>query len=923
MSDSKTGIQSGLVTELLALHKRKIAEATPEKTKQEDALRLRAREELEKKRAAEALLLATQQRDAKVVEVDTALGLLTTARSNFTAKYADGPDDNTVNGLTARRDTLANADTKEAIDTQLGLADTLISEIEGAIKSAENAQKAWLLLEQRRVAVERLHTDTAKRLNKIGDSRKDAPLIELGKRETAVTNLEKEKTKSGYESKLGTLETAAALGQTEAHSLFADSARPDAEQALINLDSWVQEFDRVTGTKHALTDDNARLVLAFNNADLETDGKKRGKAYGTVNREAVDIMNICNPAYTEWQGIHELLGWAESWFNDGSVTNKGTLPQDKQDATDLLNAAILKPTASDFASALPALRVEAQRIYDEGFALAIPGVAKSRLGVLASWLSFFSKLATPNAVKKTYDELQHDEIEALKLAGKARSDALGEVRTKTNTAVTLVNEISSISADIKKRIRALEKSAFGKLGFTGPEPEVVETYQILAGLATACSSTAGATIADLKSAFELLQNRIGQVEVAVDARLAAGIPDVGAEKLAVGALLTKAETVVSGLPPGDIKDDFDQQVQDRQQDLIDVDSLVGEPAQKGALLTLGRQAKDLLYAVNSSKFAALMADGKEDEIDNEILSLGKTADTPEAQAIIRAALEWRFNVYFEVLPGLDAPALPRIYKMFKKVPKSHVGHEKLNKLEYETDRDINTSYYGGGRIVLNDIGDGSDEHSMFTQETDPTARKERKVNYFKFTTLHEIGHAVDDQYSVMKMKTAGMGNWQKVTLEHVAEKIYDTHFAQFVGDAKATKPHAMALVTKLLQSGGCAKPDPSDTEMGSVAGQWDAIVDKDGWKHCLAIRDPDNTSPWKKAWKCADNFAYHEAYDNDWYGYDPAERAIGVSDYQWRAPGEWFADLYGLYHMKKNKSGQEITLPPSVKDAITKDLVKA
>lgn len=42
---------------------------------------------------------------------------------------------------------------------------------------------------------------------------------------------------------------------------------------------------------------------------------------------------------------------------------------------------------------------------------------------------------------------------------------------------------------------------------------------------------------------------------------------------------------------------------------------------------------------------------------------------------------------------------------------------------------------------------------------------------------------------------------------------------------------------------------------------------------------------------------YDEAYNGQWYSYAAAARARQVRDYQFRAPGEWFAEIYAAYYL--------------------------
>ena len=44
---------------------------------------------------------------------------------------------------------------------------------------------------------------------------------------------------------------------------------------------------------------------------------------------------------------------------------------------------------------------------------------------------------------------------------------------------------------------------------------------------------------------------------------------------------------------------------------------------------------------------------------------------------------------------------------------------------------------------------------------------------------------------------------------------------------------------------------------------------------------------------------YHEAYARHWVSYLAAARSKGLTGYQFRAPGEWFAELYAGWKTKK------------------------
>ena len=89
-------------------------------------------------------------------------------------------------------------------------------------------------------------------------------------------------------------------------------------------------------------------------------------------------------------------------------------------------------------------------------------------------------------------------------------------------------------------------------------------------------------------------------------------------------------------------------------------------------------------------------------------------------------------------------------------------------------------------------------------------------------------------------------------------------------------------------------------------------VDEDEWERrrvaaltwCRTIRS--KASPWQSGaivkQIAIGTRVYQEAYnDGRWYSYELAARSQGITAYQFRAPGEWFAELYAAHFANKLK----------------------
>ena len=93
-----------------------------------------------------------------------------------------------------------------------------------------------------------------------------------------------------------------------------------------------------------------------------------------------------------------------------------------------------------------------------------------------------------------------------------------------------------------------------------------------------------------------------------------------------------------------------------------------------------------------------------------------------------------------------------------------------------------------------------------------------------------------------------------------------------------------------------------DRGAGGVSGSWFDSWDALNEWYALATN--------KKVWwsesdsqklKLGDGYIYQEAYKGTWVRYAAAARKRGLTGYQFRAPGEWFAELYAAYHSGKLK----------------------
>ena len=295
---------------------------------------------------------------------------------------------------------------------------------------------------------------------------------------------------------------------------------------------------------------------------------------------------------------------------------------------------------------------------------------------------------------------------------------------------------------------------------------------------------------------------------------------------------------------------------------------------------------------------------------------------PQAQRkTLRVAFEARFGCKLDIHKsnaGQDdlhddlvadgeklGPNIRRFYDVMSELPKSHtLDNDSMLLFAFEDQSDAEGSWYSGGskkQVVMRE-GDARTSvaygfglpHEL--GEVDEACRpaNEERVDFFSWNTLHEVGHAVDDKHRFMaaRMGSAEFGNW--------TEHPDPTPVARAIARHCGGYDHVYVLQYMT----GTSDPPVPDCPDGVEADLWETARLR-ARAHIDAAREGKN--PWgsdavaKKL--MIDGRVYHESYKGDWKSYDYAARRQGISGYQFRAPGEWFSELYAAYHSGKLKKG--------------------
>jgi hypothetical protein len=192
-------------------------------------------------------------------------------------------------------------------------------------------------------------------------------------------------------------------------------------------------------------------------------------------------------------------------------------------------------------------------------------------------------------------------------------------------------------------------------------------------------------------------------------------------------------------------------------------------------------------------------------------------------------------------------------------------------------------------------GDQLNSASYFPDGVDENCKAANSdpVNYFDWATLHEVAHAVDAKHKFMATNGKGTkyGAWVEYgnAVEPVATVVANEFGKSLAAQEKAKlEKYALALMKNKKTAA------PATPEQTAVKNWVDSVrVGKGIWWDGVAC----NTL-------AIGGRVYQEAYDFGggwWNSYDLSARKQGIHGYQFRAPGEWFAELYAAYYSDKLK----------------------
>lgn len=261
--------------------------------------------------------------------------------------------------------------------------------------------------------------------------------------------------------------------------------------------------------------------------------------------------------------------------------------------------------------------------------------------------------------------------------------------------------------------------------------------------------------------------------------------------------------------------------------------------------------------------------------------------------------------------------LTQMWTVCETLPPAHVeNNPRLLNILRDQNRGPGSAYYAGpgtggqGDVLMGYRNDGELGQNVGgnldnVYQAGGTGPGAPAVNMpmFNATLRHEIGHAVDSQLNVMDSwgRQEVAGGWTKYgSHTEFVDAIIAAAGGMNYGSPQTNQQYRQAMIDavsaspKITFSQACTNrgiTPPGANPGGAVGVVWDP-----------ATYSPAG-SPWYRSnWVTVGGRNFQDAYDHpsSLYSFIAAQRSNRmVTAYQWRAPGEWFAEAYQVYYSEQ------------------------
>jgi hypothetical protein len=254
----------------------------------------------------------------------------------------------------------------------------------------------------------------------------------------------------------------------------------------------------------------------------------------------------------------------------------------------------------------------------------------------------------------------------------------------------------------------------------------------------------------------------------------------------------------------------------------------------------------------------------------------------------------------------DAAGLRHSWPVLEALPPAQVeGNKSLTQfVRYKVaKKSQGEGYYDNPRVTSGIGAFGYDPKTLDQVDTTFSDKKDPMygVNAWNETVRHEVGHAVDQAMHGSDKWCVGHapgGNW----------KVYDTDFKKAAdemvkasGGAIDSSPQRAALVAAIAAAMD-AQSYKVETAFAKLPA-WSKLSAKEREEisadPVLQALGGNNTAaePWMNdGGVVLGGRIFEESYDKSWNSYAAEARSRKTSKYQFRAPGEWFAEAYAAYY---------------------------